>query len=145
MKLRKVPAESKSSSINGVASWYGKGFHGRKTASGVRFNQNAMMAAHKTLPFGTILRVTNLSNNRACYVEVTDRGPYIKGREIDLSRAAATELGFKEKGIAHVNIEVVNNDIADYYKKKFFRDDTRQDVMLMRSGRSASRSFAAVD
>jgi len=133
MKLRKVFNESNRSSIDGIASWYGKGFHGRKTASGVPFNQNAMMAAHKTLPFGTILRVTNLSNNRSCYVEVTDRGPYIKGREIDLSRAAANELGFKHAGTAHVSMDIVNDNIADYYKQVFFRDNMRQEARMIKA------------
>jgi len=145
IKPRKAPSET-SKSIKGVASWYGKGFHGRKTASGVRFNQNAMSAAHKTLPFGTILRVTNLTNNKSCYVEVTDRGPYIKGREIDLSRAAAHELGFKEKGIAKVSMEIINDDIADYYKQIFFRDNMRQEARLIKNAKTAAGgTLAAVD
>lgn len=116
MKLRKVSNDSKRSSLLGIASWYGRGFHGRKTASGVVYDQNAMMAAHKTLPFGTILRVKNLANNRICYVEVTDRGPYIKGREIDLSRRAAMELGFINNGTARVQLDVVSEDIAEFYR-----------------------------
>jgi rare lipoprotein A (peptidoglycan hydrolase) len=142
MKLRKV-SESKNSSINGVASWYGKGFHGRRTASGVRFNQNAMMAAHKTLPFGTILRVTNLTNNKSCYVEVTDRGPYIKGRELDLSLAAANELGFKHAGIAQISMEIVNDNIADYYKQIFFRDNMRQEARMMKAAKAAAGGVLA--
>ena len=143
MKLRKVSSESKRSSIKGVASWYGKGFHGRKTASGVRFDQDAMMAAHKTLPFGTILRVTNLSNHRSCYVEVTDRGPYIKGREVDLSRAAARELGFTNAGTAHVSMEVVNDNIADYYKQIFFRNDMRQEARIAKAAKAAAGGVLA--
>lgn len=141
MKLRKV-SEASRNTIQGVASWYGKGFHGRKTASGVRFNQDAMMAAHKTLPFGTIIRVTNKSNNRSCYVEVTDRGPYIKGREIDLSRAAAIELGFTKAGTAQVSMEIVNDNIADYYKQVFFRNDLRQEARIMKAAKAAAGAAA---
>ena len=76
-------------SMIGTASWYGHGFHNRKTASGKRFDQDALMAAHRTLPFGTILKVTNIANNKSCIVEITDRGPFVKNRIIDVSRGAA--------------------------------------------------------
>ena len=89
----------------GIASWYGPGFHGKKTASGVLYDQNLMVAAHKTLPFGTVVRVTNLDNGLQVEVCVVDRGPYIKGRVIDLSASAATALGMKGKGTAHVRVE----------------------------------------
>ena len=85
----------------GGASWYGPGFHGRRTASGERFDVNALTAAHRTLPFGTLVRVHSLVNGREVEVRITDRGPFIRSRVIDLSRAAARELdmlglGFKE-------------------------------------------------
>lgn len=83
-----------------VASWYGPGFHGRKTASGAIFDQNKMTAASKTLPFGTKLAVTNLHNGRSCQVVINDRGPYVAGRGIDLSREAARRIGMD--GIARV-------------------------------------------
>ena len=89
----------------GIASWYGPGFHGRQTASGVVYDQNLMVAAHKTLPFGTVARVTNLENGLQVEVCVVDRGPYVKGRVIDLSASAATALGMKGKGTARVRIE----------------------------------------
>ena len=89
----------------GIASWYGPGFHGRQTASGVLYDQNLMVAAHKTLPFGTVARVTNLENGLQVEVCVVDRGPYVKGRVIDLSASAATALGMKGKGTAHVRVE----------------------------------------
>ena len=89
----------------GIASWYGPGFHGRQTASGVLYNQNLMVAAHKTLPFGTVARVTNLENGLQVEVCVVDRGPYVKGRVIDLSSSAAKALGIKGKGTARVRIE----------------------------------------
>ena len=144
LKPRKF-SESKNT-VKCVASWYGKKFHGRKTASGVRYDQNAMMAAHKTLPFGTILRVTNLQNDRYCYVEVTDRGPYIKGRELDVSRAAAIELGFKDAGITNIRMEIVNDNIADYYKQVFFRNELREEARMIKAGKVAAGGvLAAID
>ncbi|HCK80976.1 MAG TPA: hypothetical protein DIC59_05860 [Candidatus Competibacteraceae bacterium] len=89
----------------GKASWYGPGFHGKKTASGVRFNQNSLTAAHRSLPLGTRARVTNLTNGRKVDVTINDRGPYVGGRVIDLSRAAATRLAMNTSGIARVRIE----------------------------------------
>lgn len=87
----------------GVASWYGPGFHGRKTASGERFNQNALTAAHKSLKFGTRVRVTY--KGRSVIVRINDRGPFVHGRSIDLSRAAARSIGCH--GVCVVTIEVV--------------------------------------
>jgi len=107
-----------NNSMHGVASWYGKGFHNRQTASGVRFNTHAMMAAHRTLPFGTKVRVTNLKNAKSCVVEITDRGPFAKGRIIDLSYAAAEEIGMTETGVANVEIEVVGNRLSEPKKLK---------------------------
>lgn len=91
----------------GKASWYGPGFHGKKTASGQRFNQNAMTAAHRRLPLGTKARVTNLKNGKAVEVVINDRGPYKGGRVIDLSRAAAQKLAMVGSGIAPVRVQVV--------------------------------------
>ena len=98
----------KGFSETGVASWYGKKFHGRKTASGERYNQNKMTAAHKTLPFGTNVRVKNIENGKSVVVRINDRGPFKKGRIIDVSRAAAKKLGMINSGIAKVNIKVVD-------------------------------------
>ena len=92
----------------GVASYYGKKFHGRKTASGERFNMQAMTAAHKTLPFGTKVRVTNPSNGRSVIVRINDRGPYAHGRTIDLSRAAAQEIGIISRGHGTVELDIVS-------------------------------------
>jgi rare lipoprotein A (peptidoglycan hydrolase) len=88
----------------GVASWYGPGFHGQETASGERFDQNQLTAAHRTLPLGTTAVVTNLETGKSVKVKITDRGPYVKGRKIDLSRAAARKLGMTKKGVAKVKI-----------------------------------------
>ena len=79
--------------MSGLASWYGPGFHGRKTASGEPFNAGALTAAHRTFPFGTRVRVVNKRNGRSVVVRINDRGPYAHGRVIDLSRAAAHAIG----------------------------------------------------
>ncbi len=92
----------------GWASWYGPGFHGRLTANGETYNQNAMTAAHKSLPFGTLVRVTNLNNGLSAVVRINDRGPYIHGREIDLSAAAAQVVGAVQSGVAPVRMEILN-------------------------------------
>lgn len=89
----------------GKASWYGPGFNGHETASGETFNQGKMTAAHPSLPLGTEAKVTNLENNKKVEVEITDRGPYEKGRIIDLSKAAAKKLDMKEGGVSKVKIE----------------------------------------
>lgn len=94
-------------SETGIASWYGPGFHGRKTASGTRYNQNAMTAASRTLPLGTKVLVTNLENDRKVEVTINDRGPYVDDRIIDLSRAAARKLGMLKHGTARVRIDVI--------------------------------------
>jgi rare lipoprotein A len=94
----------------GTASWYGGFHHGRKTASGERFNMNAMTAAHRSLSLGTVVRVTNLENGRTTNVRVNDRGPYKPGRIIDLSAAAAHELDMKEDGLARVRVETFASD-----------------------------------
>jgi rare lipoprotein A len=91
---------------HGIASWYGPGFHGRKTASGERFNQHELTAAHKRLPLGTKATVTNLTNGKRIEVEINDRGPYARGRILDLSRAAADRLGMKNAGTTRVRVEV---------------------------------------
>jgi rare lipoprotein A len=91
--------------IRGQASWYGPGFHGKKTASGEIFDQGRLTAAHKTLPLGTKAKVTNLENGNSVEVEINDRGPYVGNRVIDLSRAAANALGFVESGLTLVRIE----------------------------------------
>jgi rare lipoprotein A len=91
----------------GVASWYGPGFHGKRTASGEIYDMYAMTAAHKTLPFGTIVKVVDLDTGRSVIVRINDRGPFVPGRIIDLSYAAAKELGMVEKGLARVGLKVL--------------------------------------
>lgn len=91
----------------GVASWYGGKFHGRPTASGETYDQLELTAAHRTLPFGTVLEVTNLDNGRKVRVRVNDRGPFVRGRILDLSLAAAREIGMVGPGLARVEIAIV--------------------------------------
>ncbi len=88
----------------GRASYYADKFSGRKTASGARFNQHKRTAAHRTLPFGTKLKVTNLDNGKTVRVRVNDRGPFVEGRMIDLSKKAARKLGMVKQGVANVEI-----------------------------------------
>jgi rare lipoprotein A len=97
----------------GTASWYGPGFHGRKTASGERFDQNKLTAAHRSLPLDTKVKVTNLENGRSVEVEINDRGPYVGKRVIDLSKAAANRLDMTDDGTARVRIEVIELAEAD--------------------------------
>jgi rare lipoprotein A len=92
---------------SGIASWYGKKFHGRKTSNGEIYDMYAMTAAHKTLPFGTYVRVHNLNNNKKIEVRINDRGPFIRGRIIDLSKKAAKKLGIIGPGTAPVKIEAL--------------------------------------
>jgi rare lipoprotein A len=96
--------------LRGKASWYGPGFHGKKTASGEIFDQDKLTAAHKTLPLGTVAKVTNVENGNSVEVEITDRGPYVGQRIIDLSYAAADRLGFVESGTASVRIELLRGE-----------------------------------
>lgn len=88
-----------------ISSWYGPGFHGRLTANGERYNQQALTAAHKTLPFGTRLRVCY---QRCAIVRVTDRGPFIPGREIDLSKGAADAIGLTDSGVGRIKVTRLN-------------------------------------
>lgn len=91
----------------GLASYYNNKHHGKKTASGEIYDKNKFTAAHRTLPFGTYVKVTRLDNNKSVVVKINDRGPFTKGRIIDLSYASAKELDMIRKGIAKVRIEVV--------------------------------------
>ena len=93
--------------MTGMASWYGPTFHGRRAADGSRFNTDEYTAAHRTYPFGTLVKVTNLRTHKSCVVKITDRGPYAHGRIIDLSRKAAEDIGMLGSGVAKVKLEVV--------------------------------------
>jgi len=91
----------------GLASWYGGKFHGRVTSSGEIFDTNELTAAHKTLPFGTMVKVTSFDNGRSVVVKINDRGPFVEGRIIDLSRAAADQIGMVGTGVARVSLTIV--------------------------------------
>jgi len=97
-------------SYTAVASWYGDDFHGRRTASGEVYDMHGYTAAHKTFPFGTKLRVTYLRTGRSAIVTVNDRGPFVSGRDLDLSRGAADEIGLLIDGVGEVYIEILERD-----------------------------------
>jgi len=102
----------------GKASWYGKQFHRRLTASGEKYNMYSMTAAHRTYALNTILKVTNLANNKSVRVRVNDRGPFYRSRDIDLSYAAAKKIGLAHKGVGRVKIEVISSGKK---RKKFYK------------------------
>jgi rare lipoprotein A len=108
-----IPTHDPEYVEEGMASWYGPGFHGRSTANGERFDQHAMTAAHRTLPMPSMVRVTNLENGKQALLKVNDRGPFKKDRIIDLSKAAADNLGVIDKGTAFVRVEYLPNETRD--------------------------------
>ena len=89
------------------ASWYGPGFHGKKTANGEVYDQMSFTAAHKSLKFGTLLKIINKKNGKFVVVRINDRGPYIEGRDLDLSKAAAIQLGLMKRGVARLKVEEI--------------------------------------
>ncbi len=107
-KLKKAASSSSKAKVTiGKASYYANSLHGNKTASGKRYNKNALTAAHRTLPFGTQVKVTLLGTNKSVVVIINDRGPHIKTRIIDLSGRAAKNIGLIKKGIAKVKLEIL--------------------------------------
>ena len=94
----------------GVVSWYGGKFHGRKTASGEKYDKHELTAAHKSLPFGTKVKVTNIRNGKSVVVEINDRGPYAKSRVLDLSQAAFSEIGHTNTGVMQVEYEIMKSE-----------------------------------
>lgn len=103
-----VKSSQGKAGFTGMASWYGHGFQGRRTASGERFNMHKMTAAHRSLPFGTQLKVTHVQNGKSVRVTVNDRGPFVRGRVLDLSYAAAKKINMLGSGHAMVRARVVN-------------------------------------
>ena len=111
----------------GIASWYGPGFHGKKTANGEVFDQNKISAAHKTLPMPSIVKVTNLDNGKVLEnIRVNDRGPFAGNRIIDLSKKAAQELGFVNSGVAKVRVEIMENESRIYASKNSKKNSVRK-------------------
>jgi len=101
------PSKLNGTMQSGTASWYGSDFHGEKTANGERYNMESMTAAHKTLPFGTLVKVRNERNGQECVVRINNRGPFIRGRILDVSKAAARQLGMVSSGVAKISMQVV--------------------------------------
>lgn len=132
------PEETYSFTETGLASWYGPGFDGKKTASGERFDQNALTAAHKTLQLPSLVRVTNLENGKSIVVRVTDRGPFHSTRVIDLSKRAAELLGFRMKGTAKVKLQVLEPESRALAEAAKRRMDTRgAEIAVNNTGRLA--------
>ena len=105
--VRPLPASKLIEVVQGAASWYGPGFYGRTTANGERFSKGTLTAAHRTLPFGTKVRVTNLSNGRSVVVRINDRGPFKYHRVIDLAHGAASQLQMMQAGEVPVKLEIL--------------------------------------
>ena len=93
--------------ISGISSWYGPNFHGKLTANGEVYDQYGVTAAHKTMPLGTVVKVTNVDNGKSVILRINDRGPYVGNRILDCSYGAATKLGFKDLGTANVEIKII--------------------------------------
>lgn len=108
--VRYVPGVDYGYSETGIASWYGPGFHGKRTANGERFDQNELTAAHRTLPMPSLVRVTNLDNGKSIVARVNDRGPFSRNRIIDVSKRGAELLGFKLQGTAKVRVDVLEDE-----------------------------------
>ena len=108
--LVNLPTDAPTFTQQGHASWYGKFHQGQRTASGESYDMNQLTAAHRTLPFGTVVRVTEIDSGKSVKVRINDRGPHVKNRIIDLSARAATELGIKSDGVANVRIEQFAGD-----------------------------------
>lgn len=135
-----ILASAKGFREKGQASWYGEPFHGRKTASGEVYDMHKISAAHKTLPLHTWVEVRNLDNNKVMAVRVNDRGPFVKGRIIDLSRAAANELGMLNAGLARVRIRAITGEQA-----KRLAEAERQSVSVAALAAAPSAAPSAGD
>ena len=114
--FKKAKAFKYDKTHQGRASWYGIPFHGRLTANGETYNMNPFTAAHKSLPFDSMVKVTNLKNSTSVVVRINDRGPYIQGRDLDLSLAAAKQLGMVGTGVIPIKMEVITNKSRFVYR-----------------------------
>lgn len=112
-----IPVHASEHRLQGVASYYSDYHHGRLTANGERFNMHDLTAAHRTLPLGSKVKVTNLKTGKSVIVKINDRGPYVKGRVIDLSKAAAGNLGILSSGLGQVKIDVIYKPERNLYAK----------------------------
>jgi len=125
-----------------TASWYGSKFHGRPTSSGERYNMYGLTAAHKTMKFGTKLRVTNPDTGKSVVVTVNDRGPFIRGRDLDLSYGAAKAIGFEGKGVGRVRIEYLGRDMR-YLKRIPFAPSRISSNLTIQVGSFTERANAS--
>ena len=126
-----VPTEDPRYDRDGLASWYGNDFHGRKTANGEVFDMNALTAAHPTLPIPSYAYVTNLSNNRTILVRINDRGPYANDRILDLSRRSARELGFELHGLTKVRVKYAGRaplNGSDHHEQRFLASQRQPQI-----------------
>ncbi|WP_293144153.1 septal ring lytic transglycosylase RlpA family protein [Moritella sp.] len=121
----KIIAYSRSHDLVGQASWYGKRFHGKLTASGETYNMRAYTAAHKTLPFGTVVRVINTANNKSVDVKINDRGPFVRGRVIDLSQKAFENIGSTNQGVVPVRLKLTQLKQGDSCRQRFKHCDIK--------------------
>lgn len=130
-----TPEESYDYEETGIASWYGPDFHGKRTANGEFFDKNELTAAHRTLQMPSFVRVTNLENGRSVVVRVNDRGPFKRGRVMDVSAKAAELLGFKAKGTAKVKLQVLTEESKELAQAAMRGEDTRGMEVALNEGR----------
>ncbi|MCF8496221.1 MAG: septal ring lytic transglycosylase RlpA family protein [Alphaproteobacteria bacterium] len=130
-----TPQESYDYTETGIASWYGPGFQGKKTANGEKFDMNELTAAHRTLQMPSFVRVTNLENGRSVVVRINDRGPFKRSRVIDVSKEAARLLGFQGRGTAKVQLELLAQESRKIAQAAKMGHDTRGTEMAMNEGR----------
>lgn|GEM_PF-967383 len=140
-----TPMQQHKSLLRGLASWYGGMFNGQKMANGEMFDQNAMTACHKTLPFGTWVKVVNLRNGRSVIVRITDRGALAAGRIMDLSYGAAQKLAMTNSGIAPVVLEVISRDKAKQIIQSQSASSTTGSTAGSGAGQSSSTTQTAVN
>jgi len=127
----------------GVASWYGEQFHGRQAANGEIFDMSALTAAHRTLPLGSMVRVVNLANGKHVRVRINDRGPYVNGRILDLSYAAAARLGMVSGGISVIQLEVIGDHRPDFMRLD--DESPATSFSLLRIHQLDTRTLASAD
>lgn len=129
---------------SGIASWYGPGFHGKTTANGETYDMEAMTAAHKQLPFGSIVEVHNRDNGRKTRVRINDRGPFVRGRIIDLSKAAARDIGMLGPGTARVRIRVAGRSVRNPKRSRASERRTTTARTTVQAGAFRNRERAEV-
>jgi rare lipoprotein A len=133
----------------GLASWYGVPYHGRPAADGEIYDMETLVAAHRTLPFNTWLKVTNLNNGRSVNVRIIDRGPFVKGRIIDLSKAAARQIQMLGPGVARVRLEVISAPVDvpgnDFYAVQIGAFTNRANAERLRNEYASRYGFAEID